>query len=729
MIRLIVRPLLALSVVAFAFCGSAASAAEGGEAVAELPLTIMPYQVATFVGDRAAAAELAGFAEFSARLLYWTDTPREPVILGGQVVKATLAPFVDEWRRGSGSRPGAASAMVRARIADAYRELSSPRLLRITLKPGFSVEAPERLDALAGATLDVPCLVDNQRAETAVVAVSAPGAQAPLDRLEVAPGEVRGVFLRVSAPPGATEVTVAVAAGAESRELRLPVRTHTVGRVRVRVLDPEGEPTPARVYLRGADGRAHAPAGTLHRIVAGGYGQPGGGEPYFFTNGVFELPMPAGPVQLEVVKGFEYLPVRVEAPIDPATPFDRTIRLQRRDWVKRDGWHSADSHVHANLFAQTLIAPADVLTIAKAEDLNVVNLLPCNDPRTTIINDRQHFTGGPHAVSEPGTILYFSEEMRNDLYGHVGFLGLREFVEPAYFGWPNSPFPHDVPGNHPQGLAARAQGAAVTYVHPSLPSAFPVDIALGAADTLDVMSQNLEEPATQWWYQLLNCGFRCPASAGPDSFLNIPMHLLPGACRVYVQIEGKLTFDAWLDAFKRGRSYVTNGPLLRFAVEGAAPGDVLHSPGPRTVRVQGAAESNVPMESIELIVNGETVRRIPVASDGLSVAFDETLTLVRSGWVAARVRGPAHRLVTADREVYAHTSPVYVTIGGRPTASRAAAHFFIAQIDALIEKVRSRGSFAHPSQCEQIVRHFRRAQDVYHRIAAEDFSGRTSPTE
>ncbi len=534
MIRLIVRPLLALSVVAFAFRGPTASAAEGGEAVAELPLTIMPYQVATFVGDRAAAAELAGFAEFSARLLYWTDTPREPVILGGQVVKATLAPFVDEWRRGSGSRPGAASAMVRARIADAYRELSSPRLLRITLKPGLAVEAPERLDVLSGAEADVPCLVDNPGGAAAVVTLGLRGAGAPNVRVELAPGEVRGVFLRLPIPPSATEVSVTAVTGSESRDVCLPVRSHAVGRLRVRVLDPEGEPTPARVYLRGADGRAHAPAGTLHRIVAGGYGQPGGGEPYFFTNGVFELPMPAGPVQLEVVKGFEYLPVRVEAPIDPATPFDRTVRLQRRDWVKRDGWHSADSHVHANLFAQTLIAPADVLTIAKAEDLNVVNLLPCNDPRTTIINDRQHFTGGPHAVSEPGTILYFSEEMRNDLYGHVGFLGLREFVEPAYFGWPNSPFPHDVPGNHPQGLAARAQGAAVTYVHPSLPSAFPVDIALGAADTLDVMSQNLEEPATQWWYQLLNCGFRCPASAGPDSFLNIPMHLLPGACRVYV---------------------------------------------------------------------------------------------------------------------------------------------------------------------------------------------------
>ena len=43
----------------------------------------------------------------------------------------------------------------------------------------------------------------------------------------------------------------------------------------------------------------------------------------------------------------------------------------------------------------------------------------------------------------------------NDIYGHVGFLNLKTFVEPAYFGWPHSPFPHDVPGNFPQAAQAK----------------------------------------------------------------------------------------------------------------------------------------------------------------------------------------------------------------------------------------------------------------------------------
>ena len=32
---------------------------------------------------------------------------------------------------------------------------------------------------------------------------------------------------------------------------------------------------------------------------------------------------------------------------------------------------------------------------------------------------------------------------------------------------------------------------------------------------------------------LVNCGFRCPISAGTDTFLNIPYHLIPRAGRVF----------------------------------------------------------------------------------------------------------------------------------------------------------------------------------------------------
>jgi len=104
------------------------------------------------------------------------------------------------------------------------------------------------------------------------------------------------------------------------------------------------------------------------------------------------------------------------------------------------------------------------------------------------------------------------------------------------------------------------------------------------------------------------------------------------------------------------------------------------------------------------------------------VRFTEKIALDKSSWVALRVRGSGHRLTPNDREVYAHTSPVYVSVAGRPVASRADAEFFIEQIDVLIAKMDSRGNFEHRGQRDDIVARFREAQEIYRRIAAKDSS-------
>src|SRR5206468_3267741 len=76
------------------------------------------------------------------------------------------------------------------------------------------------------------------------------------------------------------------------------------------------------------------------------------------------------------------------------------------------GWYSGDVHIHPNLFAQSWITPRDVLEIVRAEDLNVSNLLVCNDP-SGFMNDLSRFEGKPHALSGGRYVLYWNEEMRN----------------------------------------------------------------------------------------------------------------------------------------------------------------------------------------------------------------------------------------------------------------------------------------------------------------------------
>ena len=340
------------------------------------------------------------------------------------------------------------------------------------------------------------------------------------------------------------------------------------GRLHVRVLDEEGSVTPARIYLTGSDGRAYRPAGTQARVSNADYGQPFGGDYYFYSGGDFQVDLPPGEATLEVVKGFEYQPVSRQVSILAGGSGTAEVRLQKPFDLRRQGWFSGDTHIHPNVYDDRLIPPAEVRLISRAEDLNLPHLLVCNDV-SSHINDRQYFQGRPHHLSEEHTILYWNQEMRaGDVNNHVGYLGLKRLVQPAYVGWPGTPLPFDYPPNYHMGLAAKAQGAVVTYVHPGLPSQYPVDIALGAADTIDVLCQRNEEVNTEHWYQLLNCGFQCPVSAGTDAFLNVPYHLIPGAGRLYARVDSPLTYDGWLKAYREGRSFATNGPLLKFRVNG-----------------------------------------------------------------------------------------------------------------------------------------------------------------
>ena len=100
----------------------------------------------------------------------------------------------------------------------------------------------------------------------------------------------------------------------------------------------------------------------------------------------------------------------------------------------------------------------------------------------------------------------------------------------------------------------------------------PVDLALGAIEAMDVLSNSNEAAAVPYWYKLLNTGLRCAISGGSDSFTNRRHHWLPGGQRVYVHTGGELDYRRWIDGYRRGRSFATNGPLLQFTVNGELPG-------------------------------------------------------------------------------------------------------------------------------------------------------------
>ena len=84
------------------------------------------------------------------------------------------------------------------------------------------------------------------------------------------------------------------------------------------------------------------------------------------------------------------------------------------------------------------------------------------------------------------------------------------------------------------------------------------------------------------------------------------------------------------------------------------------------ITVSAEAHSIPPMQTLELIVNGEIVAKAEPTESGTLAKLTHALNVDASAWVAARVRGPAHRRVTNDRGVFAHTSPVYLLRDGKP---------------------------------------------------------------
>jgi hypothetical protein len=496
-------------------------------------------------------------------------------------------------------------------------------------------------------------------------------------------------------------------------------------KLRVRIRDERGRPAAARVYLTGSDGLAWAPKGAINRYAA----LPA--EPFFHAENSFEIHLPAGLTVIEATRGIEYKLTRREIDLAAGKPAEIEMRLERWIDMAARGWYSSDAHIHANYTAEhhQTITPEDVRLYTAAEDLHYANMMVANSSGA-FLHDRGYFEGRPHRLSAGNTVIYWNEEVRNaGLYGHMCLFSLEKLVEPLYTGFPNTPHWEDYPPNFDMARRARAQGGAVTYAHPGYAPTLegasarelPVDVALGEVDAVDVLSNNPEEVAMELWYRLLNCGLRVGVSAGTDSFTNVADHYTPGGGRVYARVEGRMGPGAWIRAFKQHRTMATKGPAIFLTVQGREPGSEVHLPaGIQSLRVRGELVSQIPVDKLELIVNGK-VRFTRTSS------FEETISLDRSAWIALRATGPWNRLVVNDAYAFAHTSPVFVYLGNQPIASREDAGFWMDWIDKLIARTEQRGRFATAERRSEVLALFRRARGFYE--AAAEGAGPIQPIQ
>ena len=581
-----------------------------------------------------------------------------------------------------------------------------------------------------------------------IAAVSAQGGnrvrltQVPSDEFGVAASPRGDRIAFVSNHEGPTRLyTMRPGGGARSSWREVEIRSRRprsgTGVLRGRVVDENGEPTAARIMLLAADGRAYTEDGGFHRMMWVNK------RHYAHTDGTFEIEVPAGPVSVEAMRGFEYLPAAANADVSPDGTTEVALRLERLGGLAplhTLGWYASDMHVHDLHEGRFGLTQEMFFRQLEADDVRVANALIHMDG-TKLMGRWDDLTGEPYELSTDDRVLYYTQEFRGS-YGHVALLGLQRFITPLIGGARGTPYAADVLKlEHID--AAYEQGGIAGFVHPyngpvdtpqrAAAADIPVHVALGRGDFFDVVSiASLEMESAEMYYRLLNCGFRIAASGGTDNFSDVWLDPSGGTARTYVHVDGAppLTFGAWLDAVRDERTFGTNGPLLFLGVGHSILGaETMLEPGGEmtleadddaTLDVRLAVASIAPLDRVELIVNGVVAHAwetAELAADAPSGTWQlaTSVELPSSGWIAARAIGPPSPLI-GDAFAFAQTSPVYVVRNGITYTSPDDARFLLETINVLSERVEQRDAFNTDAERRAYFEAIEEARGVFRRI-------------
>ena len=496
-------------------------------------------------------------------------------------------------------------------------------------------------------------------------------------------------------------------------------------------------PVPARISIQGSDGTWHFAESAAAEGSAVRYDKQRANTTALEKHTTlsahpFRAELPPGRYTFAVERGKEYVPFTREITIARDTP---KLWFALHRWVNMAaaGWYSGDTHVHR--------APGELANVMLAEDVNVT--LPLldwtTDPHVPVTADPRSLGGQFPAglVAIDATHVWYPRNTEFEFFrvnnrahrlGALFVLNHRERL--------TQPFQlSDVMRQ------ARAEGALLDLEKHN----WEWTLALAAVVKPDVIAlannhlwqagyvvKNWAVPAPAWmnlsgsgtdnerdwiryglhsYYALLNCGLRIAPTAGSAS----GVHPVPlGFSRVYVQLDGAFSYEAWLRGLAAGRSFVTTGPMLIARASGRWPGatfEVDNAAGEFDLHC--TARSEQPLESIELIVNGEVAQRFTPANTSENGAFTNELTTRfrpdGSAWVAWRCfeERPGGRIR------FAHTAPWHFNVAGQPLRPRR------TEADWLVARVKDEIARSRGVVTADLLAHYERALTFYQAVAAQ----------
>ena len=361
---------------------------------------------------------------------------------------------------------------------------------------------------------------------------------------------------------------------------------------------------------------------------------------------------------------------------------------------------------------------------------SLYHALAIENKATFLTNDRKHF-------------------VKVKQLGHINLLNLtKNLIEPS-----REQRKYQYPLNIDAMDAAHAQGGHVSWAHfaawPGLEG--PLGIILKKVDAIellctidpfhepifvsDVVPEVRMNSGLKLWYRLLNCGFNIPVTAGTDKMGNF---VTVGANRVYAQVEGEFNYENWIEALNKGKTFISNSPFLSFKVDNKPPGSILDGTANEEHQVHAEVWSQMPIDRLEIIANGELVAEVAIPEGSFHAEIDIPYKTDESVWLAAR----AYQLTQKDTRkglsmsqrrnsgggptylnryygtlrpevTFSHTSPVYIKIDGQSVRSRDDANYFVRYLQNVINWLDKSGSFPTEKAKQEVLEAFEQGKQEF----------------
>lgn len=435
--------------------------------------------------------------------------------------------------------------------------------------------------------------------------------------------------------------------------------------IRGRVVDSSsGGPLPARIVIRDEKGK----------VINSYYDRLNG----FFTeeDGSFQQQLQPGNYTLAAYHGIDYLSKKISFTVSDNKQDSLKIALARWYPLKEKGWINGDGHDHLYTdVKQDSLMIDTVRRICLAQGVDFM----CAAQGWAGYND-DNWREGYAKFSDERFSIYYGSEMPKYRTGHTWWMG-QESTRNIY--WQTMDTTYE---NHYYQSEHGTSWNFDSLKFPNIPDVEVVKRFRDADDAIAVMAHptswwwqkrgSIEKYVTNvagylsfgllagkiWegqvvmgydhdhyhyqnlWFNVLNQGYRMAALSELDGGYGRGDKFYYGAMRTYYHIDGKFSIDKVNDAIRKGRTFVTSGPIVMTNIDNKYRlGDIIPANGKKhvlNIEAYASGDADDHLSYVIVFRNGKLLKVWDIKDRGVR-KFTQSLMLNENerAWYVVKVYG------------------------------------------------------------------------------------------